>query len=205
MKGRGRTQRIGLCRTRRSGIRKGQSCFRNAATEAPLMHCPSCASNQTHEWPHRTARGYPTFRCSTCHCRFTERTGPPFNHLQFPTDIVLLVVLGRRRYTLSLRDLAEMFLVRGFAFTHETVHAGEAHFTLLITQQLRAQRKGQVECSWYVDETYLRVGATGPTGIVPLTEMGIGLIRCCAKPALGTPPRASSTAPQKSPAAPRRG
>jgi transposase-like protein len=44
-----------------------------------------------------------------------------FNYLQFPTDIVLLVVLWRLRYKLSLRDLTEMFLVRGYAFTHEAV------------------------------------------------------------------------------------
>jgi transposase-like protein len=33
------------------------------------------------------------------------------------TDIVLLAVLWRLRYKLSLRDVAEMFLERDFAFT----------------------------------------------------------------------------------------
>jgi putative transposase len=61
------------------------------------------------------------FRCSACHRTFNERTGTPFNFLEYPTDIVLLVVLWRLRYKLSLRDLAEMFLERGFAFTHEAV------------------------------------------------------------------------------------
>jgi hypothetical protein len=50
-----------------------------------------------------------------------ERTGTPFNFLEYPTDIVLLVVLWRLRYKLSLRDLAEMFLERGFEFTYEAV------------------------------------------------------------------------------------
>jgi transposase-like protein len=40
--------------------------------------------------------------------------------VEFPTDIVL-AVLWRLRYKLSLRDVAEMFLERGFAFTHEAV------------------------------------------------------------------------------------
>jgi transposase-like protein len=44
--------------------------------------------------------------------------------MQFPPNMVLLVVLWRR-YKLSLRDLAEMFLVRGFAFTHEAVRDWE--------------------------------------------------------------------------------
>jgi len=47
--------------------------------------------------------------------------GTPFNYLEYPSDIVLLVVLWRLRYKLSLRDLAEMFLERGFEFTHEAV------------------------------------------------------------------------------------
>jgi transposase-like protein len=70
----------------------------------------------------------------------------------------LLVVLWRLRYKLSLRDVTEMFLVRGFAFTHETAHDWEARFAPLITAPLRAQRKGKVGRSWYVDATYLRVG-----------------------------------------------
>ena len=59
--------------------------------------------------------------CRPCRRTFNERTGTPFNHLQVPTDIALLVVLWRLRYKLSLRDLAEMFLTRGFSFTHEAV------------------------------------------------------------------------------------
>ena len=121
------------------------------------MNCPSCRSTATREASHKTALGYRTFRCSACQCRFNERTGTPFNHLQMPTDIVPLVVRWRLRYQLSLRDLAEMFLERGFAFTHEAVRDGEARFAPLLTQQLRAKRRGKVGRSWYVDETYVRV------------------------------------------------
>jgi transposase-like protein len=87
--------------------------------------------------------GYRTFRCSACKCRFNERTDTPFNNLQFPTDIVLLVVLWRLRYKLSLRDLAAMFLERGFAFTHKTVRGWAARLAPLITEQLRATRRGK--------------------------------------------------------------
>src|SRR5205085_925467 len=121
------------------------------------MNCPSCASSQINDSPQKTALGYRTFRCSACHQRFNERTGTPFNHLQFPTDIVLLVVLWRLRYKLSLRDLAEMFLVRGFAFTHEAVRDWEARFAPLVTQQLRSRRRGKAGHSWFVDEIYVRV------------------------------------------------
>jgi putative transposase len=83
--------------------------------------CPHCASPTTAERAKRTALGYRTFRSHAGQRSFNERTATPFNHLQYPTDLVLLVVLWRLRYKLSLRDLAEMFLERGFVFTHETV------------------------------------------------------------------------------------
>ena len=43
---------------------------------------------------------------------FNERTGTALNNLQFPTDIIMMVVLWRLRYKLSLRDLVETFAVR---------------------------------------------------------------------------------------------
>ena len=72
-----------------------------------------------------------------------------------PYNVVLQVVLWRLRYKLSLRDLAEMFLQRGFVFTHETVRDWEARFAPLIADQLRIKRRGQAGKSWHVD---------GPTG-----------------------------------------
>ena len=85
------------------------------------MPCPHCASPRTARRSKTTALGYQTFRCAACRRTFNERSGTPFNFLEYPTDIVLLVVLWRLRYKLSLRDLAEMLLERGFIFTHEAV------------------------------------------------------------------------------------
>jgi putative transposase len=121
------------------------------------MPCPHCSSTTTTERAKRTQLGYRTFHCSDCARAFNERTGTPFNYLEFPTDIVLLVVLWRVRYKLSLRDLAEMFLERGFEFTHEAVRDWEARFALLVADKLRAKRKGQAGRSWHVDETYIKV------------------------------------------------
>jgi transposase-like protein len=78
-------------------------------------------------------------------------------YLEFPTDIVLLAVVWRLRYKLSLRDRAEMFLERGFAFTHEAVRDWEVRFAPLIADQLRTKRRGQAGTSWYVDETSIKV------------------------------------------------
>ncbi|MDP9375557.1 MAG: IS6 family transposase [Chloroflexota bacterium] len=121
------------------------------------MPCPHCAATVTVEQPRRTALGCRTFRCRACRRTCNERTGTPFNHLQYPTDLVLLVVLWRLRYKLSLRDLAELFLPRGVLFTHEAVREWEARFAPLLTARLRAQRRGRAGRSWHVDETSIKV------------------------------------------------
>jgi len=118
------------------------------------MGCPYCQGDATQELDRTTALGYRLFRCRPCRRTFNERTGTPCNHLQVPTDIALLVVLWRLRYKLSLRDLAEMFLTRGFSFTHETVREWEERFAPLLTERLRAKRRGKAGQRWHADATY---------------------------------------------------
>ncbi len=124
------------------------------------MPCPHCAATATVEQRRRTALGYPTFRCPACRRAFNERTGTPYNHLQYPTDVVLLVVLWRLRHKLRLRDLAEMFLARGFVFAHETVRDWAARFAPLLAARLRSKRRGRTGTSWHADETYGKVNGT---------------------------------------------
>jgi putative transposase len=121
------------------------------------MNCPHCTATVIRKRAKKTKRGYTTFFCPHCRCTFNERTGTLFNFLEFPTDVVLLAVLWRLRYKLSLRDVAEMFLARGFTFTHEAIRDWETRFAPLIAQQLRNKRHGQAGTSWYVDETYIKV------------------------------------------------
>ncbi|GHO71953.1 hypothetical protein KSC_108450 [Ktedonobacter sp. SOSP1-52] len=121
------------------------------------MKCPHCTATTAKKRAKKTKLGYLTFFCPKSKHIFNERTGTSFNHLEFPTDVVLLAVLWRLRYKLSLRDVAEMFLARGFQFTHEAIRDWEARFAPLLADQLRTKRCGQAGRSWYVDETYLRV------------------------------------------------
>ena len=74
------------------------------------MKCPYCAATTARKHAKKTKLGYLTFFCPKCKHIFNERTGTPFNSLEVPTDIVLLAVVWRLRYKLSLRDVAEMFL-----------------------------------------------------------------------------------------------
>jgi transposase-like protein len=74
-----------------------------------------------------------------------------------PTDIIFLVVFWRLRYKLSLRDLAEMFLIRGFVFTHEAVRDWKAKLAPLLAEGLRKRRAGKAGRCWHVGETYLKI------------------------------------------------
>lgn len=121
------------------------------------MRCIGCGSEAVTERPERTAQGYRRFRCRTCGKQFNERSGTLLNRTQYPSDVVALVVLWRLRYKLSLRDLPEMFVLRGIVFSHQTVHEWEAKLTPALADDLRGRRKGKAGRSWYSDETYLKV------------------------------------------------
>ncbi len=90
------------------------------------MRCLECGSEVVTERPERTAQGYRRFRCRACGKQFNERSGTLLNRAQYPSDVIALVVLWRLRYKLVLRDLPEMFAVRGIVFSYEAVRAWEA-------------------------------------------------------------------------------
>jgi putative transposase len=106
------------------------------------MSCPHCLSTSVSKRKFRTSLGYRTFCCRDCNRRFNERSGTPFNDLQFPNDIVLLAVFWRLRYKLGFRDVAELLLQRGFEVRYETIRVWEFRFAPLISENLRAKRRG---------------------------------------------------------------
>ena len=120
------------------------------------MPCPHCCSTKTTERSDRTAHGYRRFRCRDCGRGFNERIGSMLNRLQLPTDVVFLIVLWRLRMKLSLRDLAEILLLRGLVFSHEAIREWEARLAPLLTDALRRRRKGKAGRSWYVEESVPR-------------------------------------------------
>ena len=67
------------------------------------------------------------------------------------------MIFWRLRYKLSLRDLPEMFLIRGIEFSYEAVRDWEAKLTPTLIDNLRQRRNGRIGKSWYVDETYIKV------------------------------------------------
>lgn len=121
------------------------------------MNCPHCHRTRTTPRQRTTDLGYAVFRCTGGDRTFKERTGTPFNFLEVPPDIVFQVHFCRRRYKLSYRETAELFLLRGFNFTHETVRDWEERFTPILADQWRAKRRGKTGQIWPVDETSVKV------------------------------------------------
>jgi putative transposase len=105
------------------------------------MRCITCDAAKVSERPERTSRGYRRFRCLACGKQFNERSGQILNRVRYPSDVVALVVFWRLRYKLSLRDLPEMFLIRGIEFSYEAVRDWEAKLTPSLIDSLRRRRK----------------------------------------------------------------
>ena len=101
------------------------------------MYCPHCRSEAIAIRRRRTSLGYRIYFCNSCRREFNERTGTPFNDLQFPTDIVLMAVLWRLRYKLGFRDVAELLLQCGFEVSYETIRIWEYRFAPHVSENLR--------------------------------------------------------------------
>ena len=112
------------------------------------MDCPHCHSSSITE---REGPWFPALLLPGLRAAIQRTTA--LNRVQVPTDIVFLVVFWRLRYKLSLRDLAEMFLIRGLVFTHEAVRDWESKLAPLLAEGLRKRRAGKAGRCWHVDET----------------------------------------------------
>lgn len=124
------------------------------------MNCPHCHSQQTTSLNRITELGYQMYRCFSLKRYFNSLPGTPFNFLEVPTEIVFQVLLcpsgyespkagfppsgltHRLRYKMSLRDVAEFFLLGGFEFTHETVRDWEARFAAIFKGSVACQAQG---------------------------------------------------------------
>ena len=104
------------------------------------MDCVCCGSAAVTERPECTAQGYRRFRCRECGKQFNERSAGLLNRTQFPSDVIVLVVLWRLRCRLTMRDLSEMFLQRGIVFSYEAVREWEAKLAPLLAGELRQRR-----------------------------------------------------------------
>ena len=124
------------------------------------MECVGCSSGAVTERPDLTAQGYRRFRCRDCGKQFNQRSGGILNRALLPSDIIAFVVFCRLRYRLTLRDLSEIMLLRGFTISHECIRQWEAKLSPVMGEALRRRRhdvRRRSGESWHADETYLKV------------------------------------------------
>jgi len=111
------------------------------------VDCVCCGSTAVTAHPEVTAQGYRRFRCRDCGKQFNERSGGVLNRTFLPSDIIALVVFRRLAYRLTLRDLSEIPLLRGFTVSHETVRDWEAKLLPVMGGALRKRQPGDAPTS----------------------------------------------------------
>ena len=116
-----------------------------------------------------TAQGYRRFRCRACGKQFNERSESLLNRTQYPSDVIALVVLWRLRHKLSLRDLPEMFLIRGIVFSHEAVRDREAKLTPALLTVCAVADAARLGKAGTLTRRTSRCTGIGAISIAPLT------------------------------------
>jgi hypothetical protein len=94
------------------------------------------------ERPDLTAQGYRRFRCRDCGRQFNERSDGVLNGASLPSDIIAFKGFCRLRYRLTLRDLSEIMLLRGFTVSHECIRQWEAKLLPVMGEVWRKRRHG---------------------------------------------------------------
>ena len=81
----------------------------------------------------------------------------PFHGFRFPAGVILWAVRWYLRFSLSFRDLEEMFAERGVRVDHVPLHRWVQRFAPDLERRLRPHLRPPGR-TWHVDETYVRVG-----------------------------------------------
>src|SRR5580700_976632 len=79
----------------------------------------------------------------------------PFRGRHFESEIIILCVRWYLRYSLSYRDLEEMLAERGLSLDHSTIWGWVQRYGPILNQRGESCSAGN--CSWRVDETYIRI------------------------------------------------
>jgi len=121
------------------------------------MNCPHCQSNNPRKMDQTTALGYNQYRCRACTKQFNERSGTKLNFIEFPTEVVMMVVHYYYRFKVSLDDVVELMVMRGFHLSHQTVHNWVQTFGVELGLKCQVDRKGKAGKKWHINATYVKI------------------------------------------------
>lgn len=121
------------------------------------MNCPRCQSSTTKVIKSTTELGYQEYRCCSCGSQFNERTGTPYNYIQYPTEVVIITMYFYCRFKNSLDDVVELMSMRGIHLSDQTVHNWVHRFGVMLAIEFRKNRRDTNGKKWHVDSTYIKV------------------------------------------------
>lgn len=121
------------------------------------MDCPHCLARKIRQMNAATVLGYQQYGCLGCGKQFNERTGTKLNFIEYPTEVVMMAVHYYYRFKVSLDDVVELMIMRGFKLSHQTVHNWVQTFGVELGIKLRNGRSGQAGKKWHADPTYVRI------------------------------------------------
>jgi putative transposase len=81
---------------------------------------------------------------------------PKFKGFCSSPSVIMLFVYMKCRFSLSYRELEEMMHIRGAVVDHSTLQRWVRRFAKLISDRV-SHRKKPVNCSWRMDETYIKL------------------------------------------------
>jgi putative transposase len=118
------------------------------------MNCPYCRSSQTRKLhPHGFGVFSILLRPLSAHLPRADGHARPWSgdadRYRLPSRAVPATV-----QTQLARSRVQMFLIRGYELSHETVRDWEARFASLLADQVRRRRQGRIGRCWFVDETF---------------------------------------------------
>ena len=80
-----------------------------------------------------------------------------FKWRHFQKEIILMLVRWYLAYALSYRNIEELSKERGLSVDHATINRWVIHYAPQLEEAFRNRHKRQVDGSWHMDETYLKV------------------------------------------------
>jgi transposase-like protein len=84
--------------------------------------------------------------------------------MRFPVEVILVCIRWYAAYPLSYRHIEEMMEERGVFVDHSSVNRWAIRFLPLLEKVFR-KHKHSVYRSWRMDETYIKVKASGNISI----------------------------------------
>lgn len=79
-----------------------------------------------------------------------------FKNFCFSSQIIMVCLYMKFRFSLSYRDIEELFQLRGLTIDHSTLQRWVERFVSLLDGKFRSRKKA-INSSWRMDETYIKV------------------------------------------------